>query len=69
MSSPRHDKLAGVMMKCIATVMLNQLSYREGIAMFKAAAALMEQIDKTPDADEDALEKLATACIEAELRA
>jgi len=62
------EKLSQIALNCLMMVMTSGASYKEGTAVFSALAALMKQIDITPNADDNALVALATSILATELK-
>jgi hypothetical protein len=70
MATPeQHERIADLMLACTMLAMSKGVPYNEAIVSFKASAALMEQIHKTPDAGEDAMEAFSQSIVDAEIAA
>ena len=58
-NTEKAKRMGGVLLATISVPIGSGLTYLEGLAMFRAAVFLMEEIQREPDIDEDFLAEKA----------
>jgi hypothetical protein len=61
------EKLSKIALECVLFMLKSGASFEEGQAILTCALALMKQVDRTPEMDDEAIARMAMGIIATEL--